>query len=101
MSLILFSQWLEYFLDKYLLDQILFRSYFLRMINDFLFYGIGLKSNDLGVNPYASFAISASVEILAYALSHLVLDIFGRKLPYVTALGFAGLSCFSIGFICK
>ena len=71
------------------------------MIIDFLFYGIGLKSNDLGFNPYASIAISASVEIIAYALAHLVLNIFGRKLPYVTALGCAGASCFMIGFVCR
>lgn len=69
------------------------------IINNFIFYGVGLKSNDLGVNPYLSFAISACVEILAYVVSHMVLDIFGRKLPYVISLASAGIFCFIIGFM--
>ena len=66
-----------------------------------MFYGLGLKSNDLGVNPYASFALSAFVELIAYGLSHLVLDTFGRKLPYFMSLGIGGASCLYIGFICN
>lgn len=69
------------------------------IINNFIFYGVGLKSNDLGVNPYLSFLISAAVEMLAYAVAHVVLDKLGRKLPYVTSLALAGVSCFSIGFV--
>lgn len=72
-----------------------------RIINNFIFYGLGLKSNDLGLNPYLTFAISAFVEIIAYIIAHAVLDIFGRKAPYVISLGLAGVSCFSIGFVCK
>ena len=34
------------------------------------------------LNPYLSFAISATVELLAYILVHLILDRMGRKLPY-------------------
>jgi hypothetical protein len=34
------------------------------------------------LNPYASFGVSASVELLAYILVHLILDRTGRKLPY-------------------
>jgi OCT family organic cation transporter-like MFS transporter 4/5 len=73
--------------------------FFQWIINNFIFYGVGLKSNDLGVNPYLSFLISAAVEILAYIVSHAILDRLGRKLPYVVSLAFAGFSCFSIGFV--
>ena len=80
MSLILFLQWI---------------------INNFIYYGVGLKSSDLGLNPYLTFAISAFSEIVAYLISHAVLDIFGRKLPYVISLGMAGIACFSVGYVCK
>lgn len=69
------------------------------IINNLLFYGLGLKSSDLGVNPYLSFAISAFVEIIAYIIVHLILDRIGRKLPYFVFLFLAGLSCFSVTFI--
>lgn len=69
------------------------------IINNFIFYGVGLKSNDLGVSPYLSFAISAGVEILAYVLTHMILDLLGRKLPYCTFLLFAGISLLSIVFV--
>ena len=34
------------------------------------------------MNPYASFAVSALVELFAYIMVHLILDRFGRKRPY-------------------
>ena len=64
-------------------------------------YGVGLKSNDLGVSPYLSFAISASVEVFAYILTQMVLDRLGRKLPYCTFLFIGGVSCFLITFTSK
>jgi hypothetical protein len=42
------------------------------MINNFLFYGIGLKSSELGSNPYWPFAVSASVELLAYIVTYYI-----------------------------
>lgn len=71
----------------------------LRIANNFIFYGVGLKSNDLGVNPYLSFAISASVEILGILMSHVSIEKFGRKIPYGLFLFISGVSCFSIVFI--
>ena len=68
----------------------------IRIINNFIFYGLGLKSSDLGVNPYMSFAISAFVEIIAYIISHALLDKLGRKLPYFVSLFTAGLACMSV-----
>lgn len=69
------------------------------IINNFLFYGLGLKSSELGVNPYITFTISALVEILAYLVTHALLDKLGRKAPYVFFLFAAGVSCLSISFI--
>jgi hypothetical protein len=71
------------------------------MINNLVFYGVGLKSSELGVNPYLSFSLSAFVEFMAYVLTHVILDRLGRKLPYVFFLFSAGLSCFLIGFYGK
>jgi hypothetical protein len=69
------------------------------MINNFVFYGVGLKSNDLGMNPYLTFAISATVELIAYIITHFIVDKLGRKYPYCFFLFAAGASCFSITFI--
>lgn len=69
------------------------------IINNFLFYGLGLKSSELGVNPYITFTISAIVEIIAYLLTHIILDRLGRKAPYVFFLFAAGVSCLSISFV--
>ena len=74
---------------------------FFRIINNFVFYGVGLKSNDLGVSPYLSFTISAVVEIIAIAVTHAILDKLGRKLPYCGFLFLAGVSCLSITFFGK
>jgi hypothetical protein len=68
-------------------------------VNNFVFYGVGLKSNDLGVNPYMTFAISASFELTSVIITHFILDRFGRKKPYGIFLFMAGVSCLSIVFI--
>jgi hypothetical protein len=59
---------------------------------------LGLKASELGVNPYLSFAISAIVEILAYIVTHVILDKLGRKLPYLVFLFGAGFSCLLVTF---
>ena len=66
-----------------------------------MFYGVGLKSNDLGVNPYLSFTISAIVELFGLIMIHFIVDRFGRKYPYGFFLTFSGLSCFLIIFTSK
>lgn len=71
------------------------------MINNFVFYGVGLKSNDLGMNPYLTFAISAVFELLAYITTHHIVDRVGRKWTYCIFLLSAGISCLSITFVCK
>ena len=62
-------------------------------VNNFVFYGVGLKSVDLGVNPYLSFAISATVEMMAYTITLLIINKFGRKKPYFLFLLVAGCAC--------
>jgi MFS transporter, OCT family, solute carrier family 22 (organic cation transporter), member 4/5 len=61
-----------------------------------MFYGLSLKTNDLGASPYLTFLISAIVEILAYLIIQCALDKTGRKIPYIIFLTFSGLSCLSI-----
>jgi hypothetical protein len=63
-----------------------------------MFYGVGLRSNDLGVNPYLTFAISAIVELLGLIMTHLIVDRFGRKYPYGLFLVISGVACLSIIF---
>ncbi len=60
-----------------------------------------MKSNDLGANPYMTFAISATVELIAIVITHQVLERFGRKVPYGISMFIAGLSCLTIVFIRK
>ena len=69
------------------------------IINNFIFYGVGLLSNNLGMNPYLTFAISALMELAAYIVTHFIVDKLGRKYPYFFFLLAAGISCFSITFI--
>lgn len=64
-----------------------------------MFYGVGLKSNDLGMDPYLTFTISAIMELIAYIVTHGIVDRIGRKIPYCLFLLLAGLSCLSISFI--
>lgn len=77
---------------------LLFTMFFNWLVNNFVFYGVGLKSVDLGVNPYVSFSISAAVEILAFTTILLIIDRFGRKKPYFVFLMIAGVSCISNAF---
>ena len=72
---------------------------FLRVVNNFIFYGVGLKSNDLGMNPYLTFLISAVVELLGVISGALLVDRLGRKVTYGASLFISGLACFSITFI--
>lgn len=64
-----------------------------------MFYGVGLRANDLGVNPYLSFAIAALVELCACSFTLVIINKMGRKRAYSGFLFTAGLSCLSIVFI--
>lgn len=71
------------------------------IINNFVFYGVGLKANDLGVSPYLSFTIAGVVEVVALGITFLILDKTGRKSLYCGFLFLAGVSCISIIFVEK
>ncbi|CAF0726177.1 unnamed protein product [Adineta steineri] len=63
-------------------------------VQNLVFYGISQNTGAWLQNPYISFGASAVVEIVAYIVVHLVLDRWGRKLPYclfVITLAFVAL----------
>ena len=64
-----------------------------------MFYGLGLKSNDLGLNPYITYAISVACELAGYIVIFVLISKFGRKKPYFFFQLLAGLCCFAIIFI--
>jgi MFS transporter, OCT family, solute carrier family 22 (organic cation transporter), member 4/5 len=68
------------------------------IVNNLIFYGVTLKSNDLGVNPYLSFTISACLELVADFMAFILIGKFGRKIPFICSLLVAGLACSSIVF---
>lgn len=68
------------------------------MINNFVFNGIGLKSSELGQNPYVPFGLSALVELLGYMMTHFIVGKLGRKKPYCISILMTGVSCVSLSF---
>ena len=87
-------------LIKYPMQLVLLCTLFFNwLVNNFVYYGVGLKSIDLGTNPYVSFSISASVEILAFGTVILIINKVGRKKSYFFFLLLAGGSCISSVFI--
>ena len=48
------------------------------------------------MNPYLTFAISALMELVAYIVTHFIVDKLGRKYPYFFFLLAAGISCVAI-----
>jgi hypothetical protein len=47
-------------------------------------------------NPYVAFGAGALVEIVAYCVVHLVLDRWGRKLPFCAFVFFFGIVAFTV-----
>ncbi|CAF0834845.1 unnamed protein product [Adineta steineri] len=52
------------------------------LVQNLVFYGVSQNTGSWDLNPYLSFALSATVELVAYIVVHLILDRVGRKLPY-------------------
>jgi len=62
------------------------------------YYGISMSSANLSGDPYVSFILSAVVEIPAYIIAPIIMDIWGRK-PYVAfSMILAGAACIPAGF---
>ena len=78
---------------------VLYDYFIIRIVCNLAFYGVGLKSNDLGINPYFSFAVSAFIGLIAYLVCYVLIKRFGRKYPYIFSLFVNGIACTSIYFI--
>jgi hypothetical protein len=63
------------------------------IVNNFVFHGFGLRANDLGMNPYVTFAFSAIFEILCSIFTFKLLQFKQRRKPYFFLMLVAGLSC--------
>ena len=61
-----------------------------------MFYGVSQNTGSWDLDPYLSFTISAAVELLAYIVVHLILDVVGRKLPYCLFAILFGLVAISV-----
>lgn len=64
-----------------------------------IFYGIGLKTNDLGIDPYSSFLIAGILELIACLSTFFIINRLGRKQIFIfSSLIIAGC-CFLIVLI--
>lgn len=73
--------------------------FFCWMVSNLGFYGVSLKSTDLGVNPYMSFFFSAITEVVAHIFCYKLIEHFGRKKPFILGLLVNGIACISIYFL--
>ncbi|XP_042867534.1 organic cation transporter protein-like [Penaeus japonicus] len=68
-------------------------------VNSGVYYGLSLNTGNLGGNDYLNFVISGAVELPAHALTILLLDRVGRRLPLCAFLMLGGVSLLSTMFI--
>ncbi|KAI3381222.1 hypothetical protein SNEBB_002699 [Seison nebaliae] len=68
------------------------------IVNNMLFYGLGLNVRNLAGNIYLNFTISAIMEIISLSITHVLLDRLGRKRLLSAFLMLAGVSCMSTIF---
>lgn len=52
-------------------------------MQNLVFYGVSQNTGAWEIDPYASFGLSAIVELIGYMIVHLILDRLGRKGPYI------------------
>lgn len=69
------------------------------IVENVVFFGLGMKTNDLGVNPYFSFGFAAILEILAVLSTFPIIDKFGRKGIFFWCVFLGGLFSMTIAFI--
>ncbi|XP_071528745.1 organic cation transporter protein-like [Panulirus ornatus] len=70
-------------------------------VNSGVYYGLSLNTGNLGGNAYLNFVISGAVELPAHALTILLLDRVGRRVPLCSFLVLGGLALLSTIFIPK
>ncbi|XP_063595666.1 organic cation transporter protein-like [Penaeus indicus] len=68
-------------------------------VNSGVYYGLSLNTGNLGGNDYLNFMISGAVELPAHALTILLLDRVGRRIPLCAFLLLGGVSLLSTMFI--
>nr|XP_053631352.1 organic cation transporter protein-like [Cherax quadricarinatus] len=70
-------------------------------VNSGVYYGLSLNTGNLGGNAYLNFVISGAVELPALAITILLLDRVGRRIPLCFFLVMGGLVLVSTMFIPK
>lgn len=65
------------------------------------FYGIGLKTNDLGIDPYSSFFLASLLEVVACLATFLFINKLNRRTLFVVTLFVLGCCSMGIVFIGK
>ncbi|UJR09792.1 hypothetical protein I4U23_014018 [Adineta vaga] len=65
-------------------------------VQNLVFYGVSQNTGAWLSNPYVAFAAGAIVEIVAYCVVHLVLDRWGRKLPFCTFVFLFGIVAYLV-----
>lgn len=68
-------------------------------VNSGVYYGLSLNTGNLGGNDYLNFVISGAVELPAHALTILLLDRVGRRIPLCAFLLLGGVSLLSTMFV--
>ena len=71
------------------------------MVNSMVYHGLSLNSSNLGTNDYVAFAISGGIEIPAYLMDIVIVEVFGRRLSLFFCMMLGGLACLSTAFIRK
>ncbi|XP_030828349.1 organic cation transporter protein-like [Strongylocentrotus purpuratus] len=71
------------------------------MVNSLVYHGLSLNTSNLGVNEYVAFAVSGAVEIPAYLLSVVAIEIkfIGRRISLSVCMLVAGVACLSTSAI--
>ncbi|XP_072178669.1 organic cation transporter protein-like [Diadema setosum] len=62
------------------------------MINSVVYHGLSLNTSNLGVNDYVAFAVSGGVEIPAYVVSSVLIEVIGRSRSVCGLLLLSGVS---------
>ncbi|XP_066974769.1 organic cation transporter protein-like isoform X1 [Macrobrachium rosenbergii] len=70
-------------------------------VNSGVYYGLSLNTGNLGGNDYLNFIISGAVELPAHAITILILDRVGRRLPLCSFLVLGGIALLSTMFVTK
>jgi len=74
-------------------------SIIIHFANILVYFGISFNTDRLSGDPYLNFVYSIVAEILSFIAVQFLLDPFGRKIPYASNMGLAGVSLLCVGFV--